>query len=276
MDSLGFEFRAGSRLGGDLRADARECREHCSSGGQTFRHILAVISLGTAMVTISGCAAPADDDVIVAEEEAVTTVEETRAVDVTPPTADEVLAKLATCRKVSASPYAKDVGGSSNIDICGTTNAVFFKADMDIDCDGKQTSVCNRSADASYQSSTAAVDSRGRALDASVLPYIVVPGVSSRWSYRNAGIKMGSIAAVIYNGKIEYGIVGDVGPVSILGEASYAMAKRLGINPNPSHGGTASGVTYVIFKDAKSPKNEDLAAAVRLGQDRARRLVDGT
>ena len=54
------------------------------------------------------------------------------------------------------------------------------------------------------------------------------------------------------------------------------MAKRLGINPNPSHGGTDSGVTYVIFKDAKSPKNEDHDAAVRLGQDRARRLVDGT
>lgn len=270
MASSSFEFRDGSRPGGDLRGATRECREHRSRGARTFRHILAVIFLST------GCAAPAEDAIVAEDEAATTTVEETEAVEVTPPTATEVLAKLATCRKLSASPYAKDVGGTSNIDICGTGNAVFFKADMDIDCDGKQTAVCNRSTDPSYQNQTAGVDSTGKALDASVLPYIVVPGVSSRWSYRNAGIKMGTIAAVIYNGKIEYGIVGDVGPQSIVGEASYAMAKRLGINPNPSHGGTSTGVTYVIFKDAKSPKNEDHAAAVRLGQDRARRLVDGT
>ncbi len=194
-----------------------------------------------------------------------------------PVTADALLAKLASCTtKASTAPYAKDSGGSSTIDICKLTGAVFFKADMDIDCDGKSSAVCNKTADAAYQSQTAAVDSKGNALDAATLPYIVVPGVSSRWSYKNAGITMGTVGAVIYNGKIEYGIIGDIGPTSIVGEASYAMAKSLGINANPSIGGVDSGVTYVIFTGAgsKVSKNEDHAEAAAIGAARAQQLLD--
>ena len=71
------------------------------------------------------------------------------------------------------------------------------------------------------------------------------------------------------------GIVGDIGPSSILGEASYAMASGLGINPNPSTGGAASGVTYVVFtgKSAVVQKNEDHAEAVTLGTARAAQLL---
>jgi hypothetical protein len=190
-------------------------------------------------------------------------------------TAEALLAKVSTCvTKVSASRYAKDNGGAATIDVCSTGGAIYFTADMDIDCDGKASAVCNINTDASYQSQTAATDSQGKYLDAATLPFIVVPGVSSRWSYKNSGIVMGSVAAVIYNGKVEYGIVGDVGPTNIIGEASYAMAKRLGINPNPSTGGTASGVTYVIFPDARVTKREDHAAAVVLAEERARQLID--
>ncbi|MFO0736846.1 MAG: glycoside hydrolase family 75 protein [Labilithrix sp.] len=237
-----------------------------------------MISLGTVMTAVSACEAPMDVDPEregsteseIAQTEAET---ETAAASTTAPTAAEVMAKLATCRKISRTPYAKDQGGSANINICDLSNAVFFTGDMDIDCDGKTTSVCNRSTDASYQSSTAAVDSRGKALDASTLPYIVVPGVSSRWSYRTSGIKMGSVAAVIYNGKIEYGVVGDVGPQAIVGEASYAMAKKLGINPNPSTGGVSSGVTYVVFKGAGPSRIEDRDATTKLGIERAKKLI---
>lgn len=221
---------------------------------------------------VVGCGAPTDaDDVASVESDVDETVVTPTAS--TAPTADEVLAKLATCRAINHGKYAKDQGGASRIDICDLSNAVFFEADMDIDCDGKQTTVCNKHADASYQSSTAGVDSHGKPLDASVLPYIVVPGASSRWSYKNSGIKMGSVAAVIYDGKIEYGVVGDVGPQAIVGEASYAMAKRLGINPNPSSGGVASGVTYVIFKGAGPSKLEDHDAATKLGAERAKQLI---
>lgn len=193
----------------------------------------------------------------------------------TPITAATLLAKLATCKKISTAPYAKDSGGTANIDVCGLTNAVWFSGDMDIDCDGKQSAVCNKTADASYQPQTATTDSKGAYLDAATLPFVVVPGVSTRWSYKTAGITMGTVAAVIYNGKVEFGIVGDIGPTTIIGEASYAMAKNLGINPNPSTGGVSSGVTYIFFTgtSGKVTKNEDHAEAVSVGQKRAAQFL---
>ncbi len=190
------------------------------------------------------------------------------------PTADQLMASLGACKKISSSPYAPDEGESATINVCSLPNAVWFTADMDVDCDGKTSSVCNKSADPDYQDSTAGADSQGNALDASTLPYIVVPGVSSRWSYKASGLGMGSVVAVIYNGQIEYGIVGDVGPTSIIGEGSYAMAKSLGINPNPATGGTGSGVTYVIFKGAGPTANEDHDSAVAIGTARAQAIVD--
>lgn len=193
----------------------------------------------------------------------------------TPITAATLLAKLGACTKVSSAPYAKDAGGTANIDVCGLKNAVWVSADMDIDCDGKQSAVCNKTADASYQAQTATTDSKGAYLDAATLPFVVVPGVSTRWSYKTAGIAMGTVAAVIYNGKVEFGIVGDIGPTTIIGEASYAMAKNLGINPNPSTGGVSSGVTYIFFTgpSAKVTKNEDHAEAVSVGQKRAAQFL---
>ncbi len=193
----------------------------------------------------------------------------------TPVTAAALLAKLGTCSTLSTAPYAKDASGTANLDVCGLTNAVYFNADMDIDCDGKSSAVCNASTDPSYQSQTAATDSKGAYLDAASLPFVVVPGVSSRWSYKTAGIAMGSVVAVIYNGKLAYGIVGDVGPTSILGEASYAMAKSLGINSNPATGGVSSGVTYIVFTgtSGKVSKKEDHAEAVSVGQQRAAQLL---
>lgn len=187
-----------------------------------------------------------------------------------PVTVDDVLAKLRACRAVSTAPYKTDVSSSTpaNISICGTTGALHFTADMDIDCDGKSSSVCNSSTDPSFQAQTAGTDSKGAPLDASKLPYVVVPGESSRFSYVDAGLEMGSVVLVIYGGKMTFGVVGDVGPTSIVGEASYAMAKELGINPDPAVGGVSSGVTYLFFTgpSAKVKKLEDRAEALRLGE----------
>jgi hypothetical protein len=193
----------------------------------------------------------------------------------TPITADAILAKLSSCTKVSSAPYAKDSGGTANIDVCGHAGVIYVHADMDIDCDGKSSAVCNETTDPSYQNATAASDSTGQPLDAATLPFVVVPGVSSRWSYKTSGIAMGTAAVVIYNGKVEYGVVGDVGPASIIGEASYAMAQNLGIDPNPKTGGISSGVTYVFFPNTKVSKIEDHAAAVTMGEALARQLIDG-
>jgi hypothetical protein len=188
-----------------------------------------------------------------------------------------LLAVLQGCATSLGGPYAKDVGGVANISMCGAKRAVYWTADMDIDCDGKSTALCNATVDPSFQSSTAGSDSMGNPLDASALPYVVIPGVSARFNYRNAGLGMGSVVAVIYQNKLAYGVLGDVGPVSIVGEASYQMAKRLGINPNPANGGTDNGVTYLAFTgaDGKVMKLEDNAAATSIGMMRAQMLISG-
>src|SRR5262249_20650006 len=146
--------------------------------------------------------------------------------------------------------------------------AVFWKADLDVDCDGKESTACNKTTDPWFLPETAATDSTGAPLDAASLPYLVVPGVSARWSFKGAGVALGNVGAVIYDGKMEFGIVGDIGPTTIIGEASYAMASKLGINPDPKVGGTAAEVAYVVFTgpSAAVKKNEDHAEAIALAK----------
>lgn len=232
------------------------------------RHVGRVGALVVGLLTLGACAAPVDAEDVSSAESSLEASEQG-------PSAEELLAKLNACRKVSSSPYASDAGGTSNINVCGLRNAVFWKADMDIDCDGKPSAKCNRQTDPWFQPQTAATTLTGEYLDAAALPFIVVPGTSHRWNYRNAGIRMGSVAAVIYDGKVEYGVVGDVGPKTCIGEASYAMAEKLGINPNPATGGTPSGVTYIVFTGdgAVIPDIESTVTAKNVGRERARQLL---
>ena len=191
-----------------------------------------------------------------------------------PPTAAELLAKLATCMKVGGD-FATDSGGAQTVEICGLSNAVFWKADMDIDCDGKESTQCNSMTDPDFDNATSATDSHGDPLDSAALPYVVVPLPSARFDYAMAGLQLGSVFAVIYQDKVEYGVFGDEGPSSIIGEASYAMASALGIDPDPSTGGVDSGVAYIGFTGASALVSpiEDPAAATTLGIAKARQLL---
>jgi hypothetical protein len=104
---------------------------------------------------------------------------------------------------------------------------------------------------------------------------VVIPQSSNGFNYKTAGLKMGSVVAVIYGSKVAYGILGDVGPAGVIGEASYAMAQQLGLNPSPTSGGADSGVTYIAFTGASAvvSKNEDHAQAVTVGQAAANKVV---
>ncbi|HTL31814.1 MAG TPA: glycoside hydrolase family 75 protein [Kofleriaceae bacterium] len=191
-----------------------------------------------------------------------------------PPTAQQLMDKLATCTVIGG-PYAKDSGGAATVNICGVTGAVFWISEMDVDCDGVMTSKCSLATDPAYQNQTAATDSMGNPLDAAALPYVVVPGKSTRWDYRAAGLQMGSLFAVIYRDSVQYGVAGDIGPVSIIGEASYRMAELSGIDPDPSTGGTDEAVAYIGFTgaDAVVDPIEDHDRAVSLGIEKARALA---
>lgn len=281
----------------DDREPTRACREHnVRSGGLSCASALVALS------TLVACGAPSSDDgaqlasdepslneARVGDENGEETASAPRVVTPTesgdapsngapspsPSLAAQLLAKTKSCAKVSKSPYANNSGGSATVDICGLTNAVYWRADLDVDCDGKSSSVCNSSTDPWYQPQTAATDSKGEYLDAATLPYVVVPGVSTRWSYKSSGIAMGSVVAVIHDDKVVFGVVGDIGPTSAIGEASYAMAKSLGIDPNPKTGGIGSGVTYVVFTGTSGVvgKKEDHAEASALGMQRAKQLL---
>ncbi|MCI3271124.1 glycoside hydrolase family 75 protein [Streptomyces cylindrosporus] len=187
--------------------------------------------------------------------------------------AADLLAKVTSCSQISNGKYKTDDETSATIPVCGKNGAVFWKADMDIDCDGQRTSKCNEDTDPWYQDDTAFHQSNGKPLKADSLPYVVVPSSSSIWNYSSAGIKGGGVVAVIYNNKVEYAVVGDTGPTKIIGEASYATAAALGIDSNPETGGTDSGVTYILFKNSQVSPIESHSAAVTLGDKLAKQFL---
>jgi hypothetical protein len=191
------------------------------------------------------------------------------------PTAAQLLAKTNSCKQISNGKYKtdEDVSGKT-VAVCDANGAVFWKADMDIDCDGQRSTQCNEDTDCCYQDDTAFHQSDGKPLNAAKLPYIVVPSSSSIWKYSSSQLKGGGSCAVIYNGKVEYAVIGDTGPSQIIGEASYATAKDLGINPDPSNGGTDSGVTYICFKNSTVSPIENHSAATSKGQSLASTFVN--
>ncbi|MGC0335795.1 glycoside hydrolase family 75 protein [Streptomyces sp. SLBN-8D4] len=187
--------------------------------------------------------------------------------------AADLLARVRNCEPVSHGRYRSDDGTAANVPVCGTPSAVFWKADMDIDCDGRAGPRCNRRTDPLFSDATASQQSDGRYLSAERLPYIAVPAPSKIWDHRRHGVRGGAVAAVVYQDRVQYAVVGDVGPGHIIGEASYATAKALGIRPDPRGGGTPSGVTYIVFRNTQVKPIEDHAAAVETGERLAGRFV---
>ncbi|MET9053351.1 glycoside hydrolase family 75 protein [Streptomyces bacillaris] len=191
-----------------------------------------------------------------------------------PVTAGELLAEVRSCRQISRGKYRTDAGrAKATVPVCATGDAVFWKADMDIDCDGRRTKVCNKKTDPYFQPQTAFTSSRGKPLDSAALPFVVVPAPSRTWDYRKSGLTGGSVVAVIYEGRVRYAVIGDTGPAGIIGEGSYALAEELSIDPHPTTGGAASGVTYIAFKDSRISPIESRAKAESRGEELARAFV---
>jgi hypothetical protein len=163
------------------------------------------------------------------------------------PNAAQLLSKAQNCTPASNGKYATDDGGASTVEICKNGSAYTWTADMDIDCDGVSTTHCNASTDPWYQPQTSFETSNGQPFSSEATRYYVIPLPSSRFNYESAGITPGSVAAVVYNGKVAYATFADEGPDNIIGEGSYALATALGIDPNPATGGTDGPVTFIVF-----------------------------
>jgi hypothetical protein len=189
------------------------------------------------------------------------------------PTAAQLLAKTQSCAQISSGEYKTDDDTSRTVPVCGANGAMFWKADMDIDCDGQRTSRCNEDADPWFQDDTAFHQSDGRPLIADQTPYIVVPSSSSTWNYQSSGLRGAGSCAVIYGDKVLYTVIGDTGPTDIIGEASYATANALGIDPDPAVGGADSGVTYICFQNSTVSPIENHDTATSVGQNLASQFV---
>jgi hypothetical protein len=187
--------------------------------------------------------------------------------------AADLLARVRDCAPVSRGRYRSDAGVPATIPVCGTQDVVFWKADLDIDCDGRPGLRCNSTTDPLFSPITAFQQSDGRHLSAEHLPYIVVPAVTGIWNHRDHGVNGGTVAAVVYRDRVQYAVVGDIGPSEVIGEASYATAEALGIRPDPRGGGTPSGVTYILFRNSRATPIESHASAVVVGERLARLFV---
>ncbi|MFE4858606.1 glycoside hydrolase family 75 protein [Streptomyces sp. NPDC056670] len=187
--------------------------------------------------------------------------------------AAELLAKVQTCAQISHGKYRTDPTAEATVPVCGKNGAVFWQADLDVDCDGQATAACNKATDPWFQPDTRFHQSNDKPLSAEKVSYVVVPNVSPLWNYSSSGIRGGGVVAVVYNDRVEYAVVGDTGPGTVIGEASYATAKALGMNPSPKTGGAESGVTYILFQNSQAKPIESHGEAVAVGRSLAQRFV---
>ncbi|PWY75357.1 hypothetical protein BO70DRAFT_95044 [Aspergillus heteromorphus CBS 117.55] len=135
--------------------------------------------------------------------------------------------------------------------------ALSWVADMDVDCDGKdwKCTVRESFATESQPPLTGQANGDGQpqtnwgALAAYEVPWIVIP---DQFLVANTNLLPGNnVAAVICNGKMFYGILGDSNGDNpqITGEASWVMARTCfpdeGLSGGKGH--TAADVTYIVF-----------------------------
>lgn len=190
------------------------------------------------------------------------------------------------CSNDNSQPTAQ----KKTVSLYENSDAVFFEADMDIDCDGTSTGICGGT-DPSHQGQLSCDEAgkcsknNGGQVDASTTPFYVTP-VGSPFSASSRGVAVGQLAVII-NRKttppsIVYGPMLDEDGVSQeIGEASAGMAKLLGVPNDPNTGGQSSGIVYIIFKGTSGRMTSvgDFAnhqKAITMGQALAAKLVQGS
>jgi hypothetical protein len=100
---------------------------------------------------------------------------------------------------------------------------IFFDAKMAIDADGSEIS---KKAEHPNQPETALrYPTSSLSLDSERVPYIVMPLGDFR---RESGVGLGDLAAVIKDDKVQFAIVGDLGPRTHIGEGSMKLHEQLG------------------------------------------------
>lgn len=176
--------------------------------------------------------------------------------------------------KETENRFRMDTEKPRNVSLFSLTNATFWTADMDIDSDGRKTPLCNQQRDPWFQNEL----SCGTDIAADETPYFVIP-IGKPADAKKRGIEIGQVAAIIYSNQVVYAVfLDECGDKSLIGEASIATARLLGIDSDPKTGGTNGPVTYLVFTgesgritDPKDYANH--AKAVEIGVKRAKELL---
>jgi hypothetical protein len=176
--------------------------------------------------------------------------------------------------KETENKFQADKGKPKNISMFSLTNATFWTADLDIDSDGRETPLCNKQRDPWFQNEL----SCGTDIAADETPYFVIP-IGKPANSKKRGIEIGQVAAIICSNQVAYAVfLDECGDKALIGEASIATARLLGVDPDPKTGGTDEPVTYIVFTgesgritDPKDYGNH--AKAVEIGVKRAKELL---
>ncbi|TLU56249.1 MAG: hypothetical protein FDX18_09550 [Chlorobium sp.] len=98
---------------------------------------------------------------------------------------------------------------------------LYYVSLLDLDSDGSRWA----KQDATGQSGTSLRQPDGKAVDSDSVPFFVLPGSGF---YRQFGIQLGDIAAIIYKDRVEFAVFADHGPKQKLGEGSIALHRSIG------------------------------------------------
>src|SRR6266446_9162963 len=176
--------------------------------------------------------------------------------------------------KETENKFQCDMEKPKNVSMYSLINATFWRADMDIDCDGRETTFCDKKTDPDFQNEL----SCDADISANETPYFVIP-IGSPANSKKRGIEIGQVGAIIYKGQVAYAVfLDECGISSLIGEASCATARLLGIDPDPKTGGTDEPVTYIVFtgptgRIADKKEYADHAKAIEIGVRRSKELV---
>ena len=139
---------------------------------------------------------------------------------------------------------------------------------MALDTDGAPRQI--RACDPSSSPNTSLRDPSGKAIDANAISYFVLPGCEDATDrkrceqnppYKQLGVWLGNVAAVLVRDKVAFAIAADFGPEKQFGEGSIELHRQLGhetVGKHPTNLACAKDesleamTTFVIFLDAKA------------------------
>ncbi len=144
-----------------------------------------------------------------------------------------------------------------------TEDGLYMRAKFDVDADGHPNVKKIDPKHGNPHTTLRYAEGNG-SVNADAVPYVVLP----KGQFKEHGVKVGDLAIVRNkeNGALTVAVFGDVGPRHKRGEGSMALARELGLNPSPTHGGTQSrNIEYLAIPGSggdKARNQTDLLAKI--------------